>query len=932
LSALLLGVVATGPAVHAQPQDAGDEEVLGDDDLFGNEELGDDDLFGDDELSEEDDLFAQETEAEAPGEAEVVTETSEPGGVAIPIEDSEKPATQQGPTADIEEILVEGQAGSGIDVEAPVSATSFGADDLEALGVQDVSDLAAYTPNTEIRTSGATTVTFFIRGVGLNDFTANGEGAVAIYQDDVVLSLPAIQLGQLFDVEDVNILRGPQGSGPGRNGSGGAIHITSARPRGEFNGFLRTEVGRYSALDMEGALGLPLITDVLSARLSFRLNERDPFRRNGCTTDLPLGLGRVTDPSQSLQPKICNETESSPVANPGPPDFPPPPPRRYIVSDIKPGLPSQVQDSSRWAARASLRYQPPSTDVDILFSFHGGRVNQLATLGEVVGTVGSFVDNQGRTIAGWFGGTTGGYRAQEVTDQELRIRERLGVQDLMGAERTAAQNKAKRILSRKLSENLDERPYRGDYNNPGNERMDSYGGLIKTDWEHPDFHLSNTIGFENYDRYRNQDADYTPNNQFEARVIDRAWQVSEDLRLSGELDLYPVSWDAGIYFLTNELDFDRRDEGGVGLVDSRVIFAQETYSAGVYAGGSWDFLDDFTLEGGVRYNLERKTFNQSLFRASLVPRPDAARPCRAPNNLDCTADRLYHAPTGSLSLTYRFSEDMSFYMKYSRGWKSQQYSAGGVATIIEIAKPESIDSFEAGAQGAWWDGRITAKASVFHYDYKDYQVFITRSDVGSTPNRIVVNADDAVLYGAEIESTFEPIDALLLSARAGWIESEFLDFTLQSLRTIPRPAPEPPIQTQIAQDYTGNRLPNTPRFTVSGSAQWAWDLGKYGTLTPRWDFSWTHDVFFDQTEGRGNQNNEGLFFLPRYAIGQRSYWLHNLRLAYRTPGGNVEVAGWVRNLEDKVYKALAFDASAAGLVGNIPGDPRTYGASLVLSW
>ena len=82
----------------------------------------------------------------------------------------------------------------------------------------------------------------------------------------------------------------------------------------------------------------------------------------------------------------------------------------------------------------------------------------------------------------------------------------------------------------------------------------------------------------------------------------------------------------------------------------------------------------------------------------------------------------------------------------------------------------------------------------------------------------------------------------------------------------------------------------------------------------------------------GNPNDDGLFFLPRYAIGQRAYWLQNLRLAYLTPAGDIEIAGWVRNLENKIYKSLAFDATAAGLVGNIPGDPRTYGVSVRVNW
>ena len=77
-------------------------------------------------------------------------------------------------------------------------------------------DLAEFTPNLEIVSVGGTTPNFFVRGVGLSDFNANAAGSVAVYQDEVAISLAPMQLGQIYDVENVEILRGPQGSGSGR--------------------------------------------------------------------------------------------------------------------------------------------------------------------------------------------------------------------------------------------------------------------------------------------------------------------------------------------------------------------------------------------------------------------------------------------------------------------------------------------------------------------------------------------------------------------------------------------------------------------------------------------------------------------------------------------------------------------------------------------
>ncbi len=107
--------------------------------------------------------------------------------------------------------VVAGESDTAAAYAAGDSVTGFSAADVEALGALSIADLADFTPNLEIVTTGSTTPTFFIRGVGLNDFSANASGAVAIFQDDVAINAPAMQLGTLFDIEGVSIFRGPVG-------------------------------------------------------------------------------------------------------------------------------------------------------------------------------------------------------------------------------------------------------------------------------------------------------------------------------------------------------------------------------------------------------------------------------------------------------------------------------------------------------------------------------------------------------------------------------------------------------------------------------------------------------------------------------------------------------------------------------------------------
>src|SRR6185436_15758851 len=98
----------------------------------------------------------------------------------------------------------------------------------------------------------------------------------------VVLDAPAIQTGTLFDIEDVQIVRGPQGTGPYRNASAAAILVRSRQPTGNYTAQLHSAIGRYDTIgdkgavnatfqDHEGAVEMPLAADLLSSRFAFRL-------------------------------------------------------------------------------------------------------------------------------------------------------------------------------------------------------------------------------------------------------------------------------------------------------------------------------------------------------------------------------------------------------------------------------------------------------------------------------------------------------------------------------------------------------------------------------------------------------------------------------------------------------------------------------------
>src|SRR5258705_6572341 len=192
-------------------------------------------------------------QADAPEAKEPAAEQESAPETAQPRTETEPQAPTQEAPAGVEVMHVKGRGAGQIETEVQSSVTQFDASTIEALGAQNISDLARVTPNVNIVQPGATQATFFVRGIGLSDFSSNAAGAVTILQDDVAINAPAIQTGQLFDVETVDVVRGPQGTGPFRNASAGAIEVRSKRPTGNYGASLRASLGEYRTKGDKGA-------------------------------------------------------------------------------------------------------------------------------------------------------------------------------------------------------------------------------------------------------------------------------------------------------------------------------------------------------------------------------------------------------------------------------------------------------------------------------------------------------------------------------------------------------------------------------------------------------------------------------------------------------------------------------------------------------
>ncbi len=181
----------------------------------------------------------------------------------------------------LEEVIVTARRRSESLQSVPVAVTAFSEEYLNKVGATDITFLAQSTPNTTLKVSRGTnsTITAFIRGVGQQDPVAGFEAGVGIYLDDVYLNRPQGAVLEIYDVERIEVLRGPQGTLYGRNTIGGAIKYVTKRLGDEPEMRLRASGGTYSQLDILASASAP-VTEGLALGGSVAYFSRGGFGKN----------------------------------------------------------------------------------------------------------------------------------------------------------------------------------------------------------------------------------------------------------------------------------------------------------------------------------------------------------------------------------------------------------------------------------------------------------------------------------------------------------------------------------------------------------------------------------------------------------------------------------------------------------------------------
>ena len=192
----------------------------------------------------------------------------------------------------LEEIVVTATKREESLQEVPISVATLSGEPLNSLfsGSEDILALSGRVPGLYAESSnGRSAPRFYLRGLGNIDFDLAASQPVSIVMDEVVMENVVLKSFPLFDMQNIEVIRGPQGTLFGRNTTAGIIKINTRRPQDEVSGYLKGSWATYDTINAEGAVGGALIDGELSARISGLYRTRDNWITNGQTDDETLG-------------------------------------------------------------------------------------------------------------------------------------------------------------------------------------------------------------------------------------------------------------------------------------------------------------------------------------------------------------------------------------------------------------------------------------------------------------------------------------------------------------------------------------------------------------------------------------------------------------------------------------------------------------------
>ena len=630
-------------------------------------------------------------------------------------------AVTEGPDEGIQDIVVTAQKRTENVQDIPIAINAMGGRALLDRRIADPTDIVRQFPNLSFKQSSSINAGISIRGVGTQNFHLTAQQAVGQYLDEVSLVTPFSSTFGLFDLERVEVLRGPQNTLFGRNTTGGAINYVSHRPDASegFNGYARVNAGRFNRVDVEGAIGVPL-TGTLAIRIAGQMQTRDgPFR--DVATGEKIGSTKRYSGRFGLGWKPDADTEALLSGHVG------------------------YNRGSRLPRKAVGRFLPdgvtpcPENNLGIA-QFE--RANNCVSTGK-----NGLQFNP--SLSRWRDAYDAGSNLADVDFEggSLRLRHDFGgftMTSISSFDRTkVAYSEEGGGLPYAQFQVFQDARY-DVYSHETRLSSDGYGPLkwiVGGYWSHEKDNLATIV--------RNNFAGPPTLAVVPMVAID---QKADILSFYGQVDQALTDR----LKISAGLRWTKDDRKGVRDVIT--------------------VLDSVTgLPGAARLPADfffSRSFLSGLAASFTVPCAAGVVGCRGPlTPLKQNVSKI----AGKISVDYELADDVMTYVSYSRGFKSGSFDirAQGAfnGTGNTPVRPETLNAYELGLKSRFLDRRVQLNMALFRYDWKDLQTF------GQVPilGPAFINLPKARLTGLEAEAKIAPGGGFEFDLAGAFLDTEVID-------------------------------------------------------------------------------------------------------------------------------------------------------------
>lgn len=709
----------------------------------------------------------------------------------------------------------------------PLSVQVLGGDVLDKAGVHDLTEVANRIPGTKLNTSNATDPEIFIRGSGTNIQGAGADGSIGFFLDGVYLSRASGSLIDVFDLERVEVLKGPQSLRFGKNVVGGLIHYISKKPTFDTEARIEGTYGNYNEVDVGAAVRGPL-SDTVAASLSVSSRTHDGYAVNTLGGD--------------------------------------------------------EEDISVQSVRAALRFKP-SDAIDLTISGDYTRHRDGARWVDIIdaGT------SSAVTYNGFFAPPIPGLPADfTLPARNLPFKDanhRKGPRDFSGFQNADLYGIAAN-LDWNVSDSLTLRSITAYRSTKIKVREDACGIY----WNFPiDQNGVPVIGAamqavadqQSVTPYLNT----VPDCWFDNRKTDNVKAFSQELRLSWDND-GPLKASAGLYYLHEKIartevvpflfpDFDGitniafslafggtpdTPAGGISNADT----SARAQNIGIFGEFTYDITNTLSFNAGVRYARDKKKFFVHRFGQSFdAPVPDGG--------FTANDRKSWDAWLPSATLSFQPTDTVNIFARIERGYKAGGWTgegAGGPQDAIISFSPEFALTHELGGKFLLANRRVRVNVTGYYTTYDDLQTqqFLQLAP-DRPPDNFVVNAKNgAEAHGVEIDVSARVSKALSVYGNYAFTRCKFTGELFIS----------------EGVDIDGNTCRRTPRHAFSVGAELSGHVtdklvGSIGS-----DLQYTGAYFFDNTNDPRTRNAPEHTLNARASIGNEdagwrlSVWAKNL--------------------------------------------------------